>query len=199
MEGKEIPKNIVEVEKEPKGIGFVFSHSVEKDNPAELNEESKERLDKAVELYNENKLAYILVAGGEFIKGLEKPVAKMMTDYLTSKGIPQDAIIEERHSKDTTSNIRFGKFLLNYKKLESLPVYYISSGYHLKRIETIVTGQEKDKKNDKFVSSGKDTLDQVSLTRIAEFFNGLVNKYDPEGQSVLAKIMRKKRTHPIKH
>lgn len=186
-----------EIEAEPKGIAFVFSNWVEKDNPQELNQESKERLDKAIKLYNEGKIAYILVSGGEFVAGITKPVAKMMTDYLVARGIPGDIIIEERHSKDTTSNVRFGKFILGLKKLDDFPVYYISSGYHLTRIKTIVEGQKKGKVDDKYVSSGRDEL--KGLGKVKEFISQIQNKYDPEGQSVLAKYMRGKRSRPIKN
>lgn len=185
-----------ETEPESKGIAFVFSHWVEKENPEELNAESKERLDKTIELYKEGKLSYILVCGGEFIEGLSQPVAKMMTDYLVARDIPENCIIEERHSKDTTSNVRFGKFLLGLKELDDLPVYYVSSGYHLKRIKTIVDGQKKGKSDDVYVSSGRDRLS--GSARVMEVFFQWINRYDPEGTSSLAKYMRKHRKHPIK-
>ncbi len=197
MEGEGYRLAKKEMETESKGIAFVFSHWVEKNNPTELSQESQDRLEKAVELYQANKIAYILVSGGEFVENLEKPVAKMMTDYLELRGVPQGIIIEERHSKDTTSNVRFGKFLLGLKKLDDLPVYYISSGYHLKRIKTIVDGQERGKSDDKYISSGRDELSGSG--RLKEIIFHLINRYDPGGESVLAKYMRRKRSHPIRY
>lgn len=185
-----------EAEPEKKGIAFVFSNWVEKDNPQELNKESKQRLEKAVELYNQGLLSYILVCGGEFIEGLTQPVAKMMTTYLIQREIPPEVIIEERHSKDTTSNVRFGKFILGLKELDDLPIYYISSGYHLERIKIIVNGQNKAKPDDAYVSSGHDQL--AGAAKINERILQVINRYDPEGQSSLAKYMRLKRNYPIK-
>jgi DUF218 domain len=188
-------------EQEPreKGIAFVFSYSVESDNPNVLSKQSIERLNKALELHQAGKIAYILVSGGEFEPGLKKPLAKMMTDYLIERGVSSEEIIEERHSRDTTSNVLFGTKILELKKLDSLKVYYISSGYHLPRIETIVRGQKKLKVTDEFVSSGRDEVPGGLKGKMAQTLGLILNYFDPEGRSLLAQRHRAKRAHPIKH
>ncbi len=155
------------------GIGFVFSNWLEKDNPKELDKETKRRLQKALELYRSDKIAYFLVTGGEFVEGMKKPYAKTMADYLAVYGIPQNVIIEERHSKDTATNVRFGKFLLGLKDMDELPIYYISSDFQLTRVRKIVVGQGVERFDDVYVSSGNSELSATK--KLKEFVSLLIN------------------------
>src|SRR3989344_291410 len=74
-----------DTEPKQKGIAFVFSYWTEKDNPNELDIETKRRLDKALQLYDEGKIAYFLVTGGEFTEGADKPFGTMMANYLLNR------------------------------------------------------------------------------------------------------------------
>ena len=186
-----------EAEPKQKGIAFVFSYWTEKDNPKELDRETKQRIDKSIELYKSGKIAYFLVTGGEFTEGAEKPFGKMMADYLVSKNIPRNIIIEERHSLDTATNIRFGKFLLDIKKLNDLPIYYVSNELHLKRVKLLLEGQLKDKSGDEYIASG--TVQLTPRQKIKEVINTLLNIYDPEGKLALSRYIRSRRSRPIPH
>lgn len=188
----------IDTEPKQKGIAFVFSFWTEKDNPNQLDRETKQRLDKAIKLYKSGKIAYFLVTGGEFTEGAKKPFGAMMADYLVSKNIPRNIILEERHSLDTPTNIRFGKFLLGQKKLEELPIYYVSSDVHLKRVKILVEGQGKTKPGDEYIAR-EGTVELKGMQRVKEVMNTLLNTYDPEGKFILSKNIRSKRHRPIPH
>src|SRR3990167_3315595 len=95
-----------EKKREQKGIAFVFGEQPKKDNPQELSDESKERLDKAFELYQEGAVCYFLLSGGEFAEGLPKPFAKMMADYLVSKQKQTLLIENSLLEKDSDLSVR---------------------------------------------------------------------------------------------
>ena len=94
-----------------------------------------ERLNKAIELYNNKRAPYILFTGG---KGNNEtlPEAKIMKEKALSFGVPEEAILTEEESNNTTENILCSmlvlerKFLLqNIKRL-----IIVSSPFHIQRL-----------------------------------------------------------------
>lgn len=94
-----------------------------------------ERLNLAVELYNNKRAPYILFTGGKGKNGTI-PEAKIMKEKALSLGIPEEAILTEEESNNTTENILCSmlvlerKFLLqNIKRL-----VIVSSPFHIQRL-----------------------------------------------------------------
>ena len=71
----------------------------------------RNRLDAAVEYYNENPEAVIVVSGGQ---GPDEdiPEAEAMERYLYEQGVPLNKIIKEDKSTSTEENFKFSKELL---------------------------------------------------------------------------------------
>ena len=95
----------------------------------------EERLNKAIELYKNKRAPYILFTGGKGKKG-QIPEAKIMKEKALSLGIPEEAILTEEESNNTTENILCSllvlerKFLLqNIKRL-----IVVSSPFHIQRL-----------------------------------------------------------------
>lgn len=87
-----------------------------------------ERLGKAIELYRNGVVDKFLVCGGRTNELTEKKESEVMKEYLVSRGVKADLIVEEGDSKTTLSNGRFCK-----KILKSIPhgrLYLITSSYH---------------------------------------------------------------------
>ena len=151
-----------------KKIAFVFSNDIESGSETqELNDESRSRLDKALELYNEDKIDKFVLVGGQFHEGLDRPISELMKKYLQDKGMSSEVKIEtEEFSVDTVANILIGfidtvnefsdevdldsnktihteKIKEEFRNIiENRGINFISSEYHLNRIKEIL--QEND-------------------------------------------------------
>lgn len=87
-----------------------------------------ERLEKAIELFRNGIVDRFLVCGGRTNELTEKKESEVMKEYLVSRGVNADLIVEEGDSKTTLSNGRFCK-----KILKSIPygrLYLVTSSYH---------------------------------------------------------------------
>lgn len=95
----------------------------------------KERLDYAIELYEEGLVDYLILSGGKpnYSRGLSE--AEGMQRYLADAGIPQDKLLLETQSRDTYENVEFSKRVAEKHGLSSLMI--ISHQYHTKRAEDI--------------------------------------------------------------
>lgn len=133
-------------------------------------------------------------------------------DLLTELDKFQKIIFEERHSKTTSDNIILGHHLLNLlsqeetrkrrdlPELEGLPIYYVSSGYHLNRIKNVLEAHGFNKHNDVFVSSGRDKLSDDPKRAVKEYAHRLIVLVDPKGDKLpFEKCLRRTRTHPISY
>ncbi len=85
----------------------------------------KDRLDKAVELYEKGYISDIIVSGTHKDNYSEVDV---MVKYLKEKGIPESSIIRDDNGNSTRESIN--NFAKNYKKKK---VLIISQKYHLYR------------------------------------------------------------------
>ncbi len=90
------------------------------------------RLDSAVEYYQKNPNALIVVSGGQ---GLQETVteAYAMERYLLQRGIPQSAILKEERATSTWENMQFSKMLLDESFAKEYSVAVITNHFHLYR------------------------------------------------------------------
>jgi uncharacterized SAM-binding protein YcdF (DUF218 family) len=92
-----------------------------------LSEETLFRLTEAVRVYKRLPKARIVVSGGVLRPG-EKPIAKLMAEFLWSIGIPQQDVLTEAESRDTYQNLLYTQKLVQNDKF-----FLVSSAYHLRR------------------------------------------------------------------
>ena len=91
----------------------------------------KQRLDKAIEYYNENKHINIIVSGGQG-KDEVMTEARAMENYLVKNGVNKDNIILENKATTTLENIMISKEIMEDLNLENKALI-VTSDYHLFR------------------------------------------------------------------
>ncbi len=87
------------------------------------------RLEKAIEYYNNNSDALIIVSGGQ---GPQEDIteAKAMYDYLTERGIPDESIIMEDKATSTNENFKLSKEILDKRLGSGYKTAYITNSFH---------------------------------------------------------------------
>lgn len=92
----------------------------------------KNRLDEAIECYEENNDVIIVVSGGQ---GAQEDIteALAMERYLLSCGIPQDKIIKEEKATSTYENFVYSKQLLDERFGSDYEVAFVTNDYHIFR------------------------------------------------------------------
>ena len=95
-----------------------------------------QRLDKAVEYYNKNPKALLIVSGG---KGSQEDIteALAMERYLIAKKIPPERIIKEEKSTTTYENFLFSNKLLKQEFPQGCSIVFITSDFHVYRANRI--------------------------------------------------------------
>jgi len=90
------------------------------------------RLDKAVEYYENNNAAVIVVSGG---KGFQEDIteALAMERYLVRKGVPMESIIKEEQATSTFENFKYSKELLDKHFGDSYKTTFITNDFHIYR------------------------------------------------------------------
>lgn len=96
------------------------------------------RLDRAVEYYNKNPNAIIIVSGGQ---GPQEDIteAEAMQEYLINKGIPADKIINEEKATSTTENMQNSKRILDERFDKNYKVAIITNNFHIFRATQIAS------------------------------------------------------------
>ena len=98
-------------------------------------EDLDERLSLAIELYKTKRASYVLFTGG---KGKDGTVseAKIMKEKALSQGIPENAILTEEDSYNTTENILCSMLVLERKfHLQNINrLIIVSSPFHIQRL-----------------------------------------------------------------
>jgi vancomycin permeability regulator SanA len=97
----------------------------------------KARLDRALEIYNQNLIQYIIVSGGIGIEGFDE--AKVMKEYLVQKGIPANSVIEDNLGYTTESSAKNLKSLTSNDSSKTILI--ISQYFHLPRSVFLVKKQ----------------------------------------------------------
>ena len=108
---------------------YVLGGGLKKDVP---NAALARRLDRAVEYYEKNPEALIVVTGGQ---GPNEtiPEGLAMERYLTARGIPAEQIIREEASTSTYENFVYSQELLKDHFTEEYTVAFITTDYHIYR------------------------------------------------------------------
>ncbi len=94
-----------------------------------------ERLNLAIQLYNNKRAPYILFTGGKGKNGTI-PEAEIMKEKALSLGVPEEVILTEQESNNTTENILCSMLVLERKfllqNIERLII--VSSPFHIQRL-----------------------------------------------------------------
>ena len=93
----------------------------------------QDRLDKALEYWEEHPEVVIVVSGAQ---GPDEPSteARAMAGYLMEKGVPEDNILLEENSHNTIQNLTYSRQLLEEQGYDiSGGVAIVSNGFHLTR------------------------------------------------------------------
>lgn len=90
------------------------------------------RLNRAVEYYNKNPDAVIVVSGGQ---GMQENVteSEAMQKYLVEKGIPNENILKEEKAESTYQNFEYSKEILDEYFSDDYSVAFITNEYHTLR------------------------------------------------------------------
>ncbi len=94
------------------------------------------RLDRAVEYYNQNPRAVIVVSGGQ---GPREDIAEAvaMEGYLVSKGVPKEKILREERATSTFENFTFSKEILDGYFDRDYSVAFVTNNYHVFRAKAL--------------------------------------------------------------
>jgi vancomycin permeability regulator SanA len=93
----------------------------------------KERLDTAIDLFNNNHYHYIILTGGAVAS--KNTEAEIMFDYLVQHNIPEKNILLETASQNTVYNVINCKNIMKDYKLNTCLV--VSNSFHIRRIRYI--------------------------------------------------------------
>jgi uncharacterized SAM-binding protein YcdF (DUF218 family) len=92
----------------------------------------RDRLNAAIDCYEQNPDALIVVSGGQ---GPQEDISEAlaMERYLVEHGIPADHILKEDRSTSTAENFAFSKALLDERFGESYSTAYVTNDFHILR------------------------------------------------------------------
>lgn len=92
----------------------------------------KNRLDRAVEIYNDNPDVTIIVSGGQ---GPQEDIteALAMERYLLKCDIPQEKIIKEEKATSTYENFDYSRQILEQLYGEDYKIAFVTNEYHIFR------------------------------------------------------------------
>lgn len=90
------------------------------------------RLEKAVEVHKKTPETPIIVSGGQ---GADETIseAQAMKTYLVSQGIPEDIILMEDKSTNTSENLRYSKEIMEAHGTSTNQISLITNGFHMHR------------------------------------------------------------------
>ena len=91
----------------------------------------KSRIEKAIELYQNQEISYIVVSGGAVHNSYSEAYA--MQKYATLKGIPKDKILIEDQAKSTYHNMKYSQIIMKQHHLHNC--YVITNSWHIIKAE----------------------------------------------------------------
>ena len=94
------------------------------------------RVDRALELYRQGRVARIMVSGGMGLLAGHYPEGLAMKQYLVAQGVPANRIIEDNHGENTYLTAK--DFLPVADSLHVHSVIVVSSFYHITRAKYII-------------------------------------------------------------
>lgn len=89
------------------------------------------RIDKAIELYNENKVNYIIVSGGAIHN--QYCEALVMYNYALKKGVKASHLLIEDKAKSTYHNMMYSKEIMLQYGLKTC--YVVTNSWHIVKAE----------------------------------------------------------------
>ncbi|MBL7545520.1 MAG: YdcF family protein [Bdellovibrionaceae bacterium] len=101
---------------QPSDVGIVLGSKVNTDGS--LSNRLKARLDKAVQLYRQGYLKYIIVSGGLGREGHNEAI--VMRKYLVASNIPESQLLVDDQGIDTWSSAKNCFAIINDKKFETV-------------------------------------------------------------------------------
>lgn len=90
------------------------------------------RLDAAIDYWNRNPDAYIIVCGGLGNRAVITE-AEAMARYLAARGVPRERILLEELSTSTYENLRFAKGILDEHFPDGFSAVVITNDFHIYR------------------------------------------------------------------
>lgn len=110
----------------------VLGHRPPLDRDGSVEYETRARVDRGVALFHGRRAPRLLLAGGQSTK--QAVEADVMAHYAEQQGVPPDAILRERASKNTSENARLSVALLRETlRIERPRVVLVTSDYHIER------------------------------------------------------------------
>lgn len=94
------------------------------------------RVDRALALYRQGRVARIMVSGGMGLRAGRYPEGLAMKQYLVARGVPADRIVEDNHGENTYLTAK--DFLPVADSLQVHSVIVVSSFYHITRTKYIL-------------------------------------------------------------
>ena len=91
----------------------------------------KSRIDKAVELYQNQDVQYLILSGGAIHNQYCEAIA--MQDYALSKGIPSQYILLEKQAKSTYHNMKYSKKIMHQHHLKTC--FIVTNSWHVIKAE----------------------------------------------------------------
>ncbi len=109
-------------------VGIVLSHWLNPDGS--LSDETRERVDKSIELWKSGEIDYIIMTGDHKLRGqnFKFSLSDAMKRYAVEHGVDEKRVIEEDVSLETVGNILFSSYGIvsprNWKKLKIITHEY---------------------------------------------------------------------------
>ncbi|MBU8906222.1 YdcF family protein [Desertibacillus haloalkaliphilus] len=108
-------------------VGVVLGNKVERDGHP--SERLQARLDKAIELYEDGYLDFIIVSGGLGVEGYDE--AEVMEEYLVGHGVSGDSIFTDSNGYNTTMTAENARRIMGNLDVRSVTV--ITQYFHISR------------------------------------------------------------------
>lgn len=108
-------------------VAIVLGSKVNPDGS--LSPRLQARLDRALALHRQKRVATIIVSGGFGNEGYDE--ALVMKDYLVQNGIPHDAIIADQHGDNTEATARHSAAIMAQRGWQSAVV--VTQYFHVAR------------------------------------------------------------------
>ena len=105
------------------------------DSKANLNSETKSRVDKGIQLL-EKDYTHLLLMGWACIEDCKIAICDAMKSYCIKKGISSNLILTDNRSKDTVGDAIYSReYLSVYNDISEIAV--VTSDYHISRCQII--------------------------------------------------------------
>ncbi|MBD2847983.1 YdcF family protein [Paenibacillus sp. IB182496] len=113
---------------EPADVGIVLGASLRNDEPSPG---LRERLDRALALYEAGKVRRLIVSGGLDSNGATITEAEGMRRHLVARGVPDEAVLVEPQARSTYENLLYSRALMIERGWTSVIV--ITHDFHAAR------------------------------------------------------------------